>query len=55
MEGNQYHNNENATVVSAEGKPTSSNEDPYRATSTESAGDPKPPYEPLDMWLNNLK
>ena len=55
MEGNQYHNNENAAVVSAEGKPTSSNEDPYRATSTESADEPKRPYAPLGVWVKEVK
>ena len=55
MEGDQYHNPDKVAVVTAEGQPTPLNEAPAKAPSTETAGDPEPPYTPLGVWVKEMR
>ena len=47
----KYHNPENYDVVTAEGKPTPSNESSVNYPSTEAAVDPKLPYTTVYVWV----
>ena len=54
MEGGQYHNPNNADVVTAERELKPSNEAPANKISTKSTGDPKLPYKNIYLWVKDV-